>query len=128
MKQALFILSLAATLACASAQEGHVYYAEDLAALVGQSIPAGAELTGDFVFLGTTTGTTKAFCSFTQKDGAIIFGNVLIVVRFPHGAPSSLEVGKIIRPNINDPLFIENVRRSPDGAFIYVQAIYQEKL
>jgi hypothetical protein len=127
-KQALFLLVVAATLACASAQEVHVFRETDLAALVDHSIPARAELVGRFIYLGTAPLGFEAFSSFKESSGDITFGNILIAVKFLNGAPRNLSVGKVILPDEKNPLVIEAVKRTPDGAFILVRATYVNRI
>jgi hypothetical protein len=125
VKHSLLLLVLAASLAAVSA-EARVYRESELAPLVDQPIPADSELVGTFIYLGDSGGF-KAFSSFTETEGKITFGKILIVVSFPNGAPPNLTVGKVIRPDEKDPLLIQSVKRSSDGAFIYVRLIYSGK-
>jgi hypothetical protein len=125
-KQALLLVVLAITAACASAQEAQIFHEADLESLVDQPIP-GSKLVGTFIYLGESRSGFPTFSSFTTTDGRIEFGNVLLIVQFPNGLPPTLSVGKVIKPDLEHPLTIELVKRTADGNFIVVRARYQEK-
>jgi hypothetical protein len=127
-KQALLLLVLAAAIACASAGEPKVFHEADLEALVDQPIPPGAELVGEFLFLGEPRKGFFTFTSFTATSGKLEFGSLLLVVEFPDGLPPGLKIGRAIKPDIDHPLFLQSVCRSPDRLFLIVRANSEEKL
>jgi hypothetical protein len=126
-KQALLLLVLSATLVCvASAREAQIFHESDLESLVDQPIPDGAELVGDFAYLGEPREGFHTFASFQATPSGVKFGNLLIIVRFPDGFPSNIKLGKVIRPDAEHPLTLELVKRSPNGLFIIVRATFRE--
>jgi hypothetical protein len=127
-KQVLLSVVLAWAIGAVLAEEVHVYHEADLAALVDQPIPGGTELVGEFLYLGEPRTGLYTFTSFTTTSGKIEFGSLLLVVDFPDGLPPGLKIGRAIKPDPENPLFIEFVKRSADGLYIIVRATSQEKL
>ena len=126
-RQALLVVVLAIATACVvSAQECPVFHEQDLAALVDRPIPAGAELVGNFAYLGMPRDGFHTFASFQATSSGVKFGNLLIIVEFPDGFPSNIKLGKVIKPDAEHPLQIELVKKSPNGLFTIVRATYRE--
>jgi hypothetical protein len=127
METLIFLAALVMLVAPADAKDrynsgqfpqGRFYHERELLYLADRPVAERSYLVGRFVYMGQRNGV-DVFSSFTQNANQIVFGKILIAVRFFNNRPPTLAIGKMILPNESDPLTINSVKLS--GDFLLVQ-------